>query len=162
MAATADIAEETPLQDDVRRLIGELNEALLELTPAEYCYHMTVEEMAEPETTLFVGRIDGDAVAIGAFKRHSGPAAEVKRMYTRPEAQGNGIGGKILERIEALAAKENYQELVLETGDKHPAAWRVYERAGFERCGAVLDYEDTGYSIFYRKPLTAAATDQQN
>jgi putative acetyltransferase len=46
---------------------------------------------------------------------------------------------------------------VLETGDRHPAAWRVYERGGL-RCGAVLDYPDTGYSVFYAKTLTTERT----
>ncbi len=36
--------------------------------------------MAEPDTTVFVGRDDGVAVAIGALKRHNGGIGEVKRM----------------------------------------------------------------------------------
>jgi putative acetyltransferase len=44
---------------------------------------------------------------------------------------------------------------VLETGDRHPAAWTVYERAGFTRCGPVLDYPDVAWSVFYEKPLAA-------
>ena len=42
------IAVESPLQDDVRALIAELNAYLLALTPPEFCFHMTVEQMAEP------------------------------------------------------------------------------------------------------------------
>ena len=44
MAVT--IAVESPLQDDVRALIAALNATLLELTPAEFCTHLTVEQMA--------------------------------------------------------------------------------------------------------------------
>ncbi|RVC24454.1 N-acetyltransferase, partial [Mesorhizobium sp. M7A.F.Ca.CA.004.04.2.1] len=33
-----EIAIETPLQDDLRGLVTELNETLLELTPPEHCY----------------------------------------------------------------------------------------------------------------------------
>ena len=83
---------------------------------------------------------------------------EVKRMYTRPEAQRRGIGGAILARIVELARSEGVDRLVLETGDRHPAAWRVYERAGFTRCGAVLDYPDTPFSVFYEKSLAAEET----
>ena len=146
---------ESPLQDDVRMLIGELNAALLELTPPEFCFHMTVEEMATPQTAVFVARDNGEAVACGALKRHPGGIGEVKRMYTRPSIEGRGVGGMLLERIEGLARKEGLMRLVLETGHKHPAAWRVYERAGFTRCGPVLDYPDTPYSVFYEKKLTA-------
>ena len=151
MAVT--IAVESPLQDDVRGLIAALNATLLELTPPEFCTHLTVEQMAGPDTTVFVARDDGRAVACGALKRHGNGIGEVKRMYTEPASQGQGIGGRILELIESTARNERLSRLVLETGDRHPAAWRVYERGGFSRCGPVLDYPDTGYSVFYEKTL---------
>jgi putative acetyltransferase len=150
-----EVAVETPLQDDVRVLVAELNETLLALTPPEFCFHMTVEQMAEPSTTLFVARDDGAAVACGALKRHDASIGEVKRMYTRPSHRGRRIGAVIVERIEALARQEGLQRLVLETGDRHPAAWTVYERAGFTRCGPVLDYPESAWSVFYEKDLVA-------
>jgi putative acetyltransferase len=36
------VATESPLQDDVRGLIAELNATLLALTPPEFCFHMSV------------------------------------------------------------------------------------------------------------------------
>jgi putative acetyltransferase len=153
MAITVQI--ETPLQDDVRMLIAELNDALLELTPPEYCFHLTVEQMAEPGVTVWVARDAGRAVACGALKRHTTRIAEVKRMYTRPEHRGKGIARRILGEIVNVALDENIEELVLETGDRHQAAWAIYEKAGFNRCGPVLDYPDSGYSIFYHKQLAA-------
>ncbi len=152
-----EIAAESPLQDEVRALIAELNVVLLELTPPEFCFHMTVEEMAEPDTTVFVARDQGVAIACGALKRHEGGIGEVKRMYTRPSHRGRQIGVAIVARLEALARAEGMTSLVLETGDRHPAAWAVYERAGFSRCGPVLDYPDSQWSVFYEKPLVAEA-----
>ena len=150
---TITVAAETPLQDDVRRLVDALNETLLALTPPEFCFHMTAEQMAQPDTTVFLAREDGAAVACGALRRHADGVGEVKRMYTLPSHQGRGIGGLILGEIETLARKEGFARLVLETGHRHPAAWRVYERAGFTRCGRVLDYPDSEYSVFYAKAL---------
>lgn len=149
------IAVETPLQDEVRVLIAELNEILLALTPPEHCHHMTVEQMADPATTVFVARDAGRAVACGALKRHPDGIGEVKRMYTRPSHRGHRIGAEIVARIEALARAEGVARLVLETGDRHHAAWTVYERAGFTRCGPVLDYPDVTWSVFYEKRLSA-------
>ncbi len=149
-----EITVETPLQDDVRALIAELNAVLLELTPPEYCFHMTVEQMAEDDTTVFIARDAGQAVACGALKRHDGGIGEVKRMFTRPSHRGRKIGEAIVQRIEALARLEGLTRLVLETGDRHPAAWTVYERSGFSRCGPVLDYPDSQWSVFYEKNLT--------
>jgi putative acetyltransferase len=151
---TVVIGVESPLQDDVRELIAALNAHLLTLTPPEFCSHMTVEDMAGPETTVFVAREDGQAIACGALRRDADGVGEVKRMYTIPGRQGEGIGGGILERIEALAREEGLALLVLETGHLHHAAYRVYERGGFTRCGPVLDYPDTGWSVFYEKALT--------
>jgi putative acetyltransferase len=157
MIMAVGIAIESPLQDDVRALIGQLNAVLLELTPPEHCYHMKPEEMAEPHTTVFIARDEGVAIACGALKRHPGGIGEVKRMYTRPEYQGRGIGGQILATLEELARAEGLKQLVLETGDRHHAAYRVYERAGFRRCGPVLNYPDSGWSVFYEKPLLREA-----
>ena len=149
------IAIESPLQDEVRALVAALDATLNALTPAEHNYPLNVEEMADPAMTVFVAREDGRAVACGALKRHGGGIGEVKRMYTAPQAQGRGIGGQILARIEAMARAEGLRKLVLETGDGYAAAWRVYERGGFRRCGAVLDYPESEYSVFYEKALAA-------
>ena len=154
---TLSIAVETPLQDDVRVLVAELNATLLELTPPEFVFHLTVEQMAESDTTVFIARDDGEAVACGALKRHDGGIGEVKRMYTRPSHRGRRIGAMIVEQIERRAREAGLTRLVLETGDRHPAAWTVYERAGFARCGPVLDYPESQWSVFYDKTLTPSS-----
>jgi putative acetyltransferase len=117
---TITLAAESPLSEDVRGLIAQLNATLLALTPAEYCSHMTVEQMAGPYTTVFVAREKGAAVACGALRRHAGGVGEVKRMYTEPAFQSRGIGARILGEIEALARREGLQRLVLETGHRMP------------------------------------------
>ncbi|MBV9571172.1 MAG: GNAT family N-acetyltransferase [Alphaproteobacteria bacterium] len=155
MAVTIGI--ESPLEKEIENLIGELNATLHALTPPEHCYHLTVQQLAGLNTTFFVARDNGVAVACGALVRHHAGVGEIKRMYTRPEYQGRGIGGRVVGEIEKLARSESLRELVLETGDRHPAAWRVYERAGFGRCGPVLDYRASSWSVFYAKPLLADA-----
>jgi len=154
---TVTVAPETPLQDEVRAMVAALNAYLLSLTPPEFCFHMSVEEMAEAPTTVFVARDEaGRAVGMGALRREGGGVGEVKRMYTLPEVRGRRVGRAILDRIVALAEAERLTRLVLETGDRHPEAWRLYERAGFTRCGPVLDYPDSTYSVFYEKALAPA------
>lgn len=150
-----EIAVESPLQDEVRGLIAELNATLLDLTPPEFCFHMTAEQMADADTTVFIARDNGEAVGCGALKRHEGGLGEVKRMYTRPTHRGKKIGAEIVRHIETLARGEGISRLVLETGDRHPAAWAVYEGAGFSRCGPVLDYPDSQWSVFYEKNLSS-------
>lgn len=154
MTVTIDV--ESPLTDEVRTLIAELNSVLLALSPPEACYNLTVEEMADPTVTVWIAR-DGDAaIGCGALKRHSDTVGEVKRMFTRPAWQGQGVGRHVLDKILETAEREELKTLVLETGDQHPAAWAIYEKAGFTRCGPVLDYPDSPYSVFYQKQLRAA------
>ena len=147
------IAIETPLSDDVRRLVAALNEAALALTPREFAHHLTVEQMAGPEMTVFVAREDGKAVAMGSLRRHSGGVGEIKRMYTMPAHQGQGIGGRILAEIEALARREGLASLALETGNNFDAALHLYRKAGFESCGPLLDYPPSPYTAFFQKSL---------
>ena len=152
------ISVETPLSDDVRRLVAALNEAALKLTPREFSHHLTVEQMAGPDMTLFVAREGGEAVAMGALRRHPGGIGEVKRMYTVPAHQGRGIGGRILGEIEALARREGLSRLVLETGNNFDAALHVYRRDGFRECGPVLDYPPSPFTAFFEKPLSISVS----
>jgi len=148
------IAVESPLQDDVRALVAALNEWALTQTPREFCHHMTVEQMAHPDTTVFIARDEtGAAIGMGALKRHADGIGEVKRMYKRPEARGLGVGGAIVARLEQLARDEGLKRLVLETGANFDVAQRVYERGGFARCKPVLDYPPSPWTAFYAKAL---------
>ena len=150
------IAAEKPLQDDVRAMSEELNAVMMPLTPREFQFQMTAEQIAESATTLFVARDgEGNALGMGALKVHDGDLGEVKRMYTRPVARGKGIGWQLLQQVEALARDKGLKELKLETGEApgFEEAWKVYERSGYAVCGAFLDYPDSGWSRFYMKKL---------
>ena len=151
-----EIALETPLQDDVRVMVAALNATMIPLTPREFQFQLTVEQMAEPAITLFVARDDGRPVGMGALKDHGGGIGEVKRMFTLPEVRGQRVGAQILQHIEGLARDKGISRLVLETGEAEgfEPAYRVYERGGFQTCGAVLDYPDSGFSRFYEKKLS--------
>jgi putative acetyltransferase len=63
------IAAESPLQDDVRRLIAALNAHLLAVCEPPH-YHMTPEEISGSDTTVFIARQGSVAVACGALRRH--------------------------------------------------------------------------------------------
>lgn len=155
----AAIAVESPLSDDVRALVAELNAWALEQTPREFTHHMTVEQLASPDTTALIARDEtGAAIAMGALRRHGDGLGEVKRMFTAPAARGAGLAGRIVDEIERIARRDGLVRLVLETGAaaSFAPAWRVYERAGFSRCGAFLDYPvDSPHNIYYEKHLAA-------
>lgn len=153
---TVTIAVESPLQDEVREIIAALNAHLLQLSPPEFCFHMSVEQMADSATTVFVARDEtGRVVGTGSLRREGKGMAEVKRMYTLPEVRGQRVGSLLLDEILTMALREGVVRLVLETGSPEGfvPAWRLYEKAGFSRCGAVLDYPESEWSVFYEKAL---------
>ena len=150
------ISVESPLQDEVRAMVADLNAYMMPLTPREFQFQLTAEQMAEPSVTVLIARdAAGRTVGMASLKEHGGGLGEVKRMYTLPEVRGQRVGSLLLQRIEALARERGLNRLVLETGEApgFEPAWRVYERGGFKVCGAVLDYPDSGYSRFYEKNL---------
>jgi putative acetyltransferase len=158
MAVT--IATETPLQDDVRELVAELNAHLLPLSPIEFQFKMTVEQMAGADTTVFVARsVSGRAVGLGALKLADDGLAEVKRMYTRPEVRGQRVGSALLQAITDLARANGVRTLLLETGEGpgFEGAIRLYENSGFARRSAFFDYPDSEWSRFYEKSLSEPA-----
>lgn len=155
------IAIETPLQDDVRGLIDKLNAYLLPLSPPEFQFKLTVEQMAGADTTVFIARDeDGRAIGCGALKVHSAELGEVKRMFTDPQVRGKRIGSALLEAIVGLAEERGLAVLMLETGAAAdmPEAHRLYTRSGFVSRGPFLDYPDSQWSAFFEKPLRQEQT----
>jgi len=155
---TITIGQETPLQDDVRELVAQLNAHLLPLSPIEFQFKMTVDQMAGADTIVFVARdATGRAVGMGALKVADNGEAEVKRMFTLPEVRGQRVGSALLDAITDLALKKNVRHLMLETGTGpgFAGAHRLYSRSGFTPRGPFFDYPDSEWSAFFEKRLNA-------
>ncbi|MEQ1868365.1 MAG: GNAT family N-acetyltransferase, partial [Micropepsaceae bacterium] len=106
---------------------------------------------------FFSVRLEGAAVGCGAVGFDDG-FAELKRMYVLPAMRGRGVVQALLARLETEAVAHGYRRLMLETGDTLLPALRVYERAGFRRCGAfghyaVLEPHRIVRSVFMEKSI---------
>ncbi len=75
----------------------------------------------------------GELLAIGGLKPLDRQSAEIKRMYTRPEARGRRLGRAVLDGLIAWGREQHLAQLVLETGDLQAEATSLYQSAGFER-----------------------------
>jgi len=145
--------------DEVRALIGELETVLAaEYTP-EQRHGLSVEAILQPHIRFFLARLDGAAVGCGGVALFA-DFAEVKRMYVRDAARGQGVADAILSRIEQEVRDAGLSLLRLETGDRQLAAMRFYERAGFRDCPAFGDYlgmtaQAIATSVFMEKDLAA-------
>lgn len=82
---------------------------------------------------ILVGYLNNEPVCCGAFKTISPKVAEVKRMYTRPEARGKGLAKQVLVTLEAWAASLGFEQFILETGINQQAALKLYANCGYKK-----------------------------
>ena len=124
---------------------------------AAYLAEVTPDAVAPPLGTFVVARLDGRAMGCGALKPMDGHpgVAEIKRMYTRPEARRRGVSRRILDRLEQAAAELGYRSIRLETGSEQPEAVALYEAHGWYRITPYGRYQDSPSSICFAKDLTA-------
>ena len=125
--------------EDVRMLVGELEATLAAGYLPEQRHGLALDAIFQPQIRFFVARLDGAAVGCGGVALFD-DFAEVKRMYVRELARGQGVAQAVLARIEDEVRGAGLVVLRLETGDRQLAAMRMYERAGFARCAAFGDY----------------------
>ena len=125
--------------DDVRGLIGELDAELAGTYLPEQRHGITMDAIFKPPVKFFVARLDGKAVGCGGVACFE-DFAEIKRMYVRTSARGNGVADGIIERLEEEARNAGLRVVRLETGVHQPAAIGFYKRRGFMPCRAFEPY----------------------
>lgn len=145
--------------DDVRLLIGELEAVLSAEYPPQQRHGLALDAIFQPHIRFFLARRQGVAVGCGGVALFP-DYAEVKRMYVRPSARGQGVAEAILARLEQEVRDVELSVLRLETGDRQFAAMRLYIRSGFRECPAFGDYalkapEATAASVFFEKRIGA-------
>lgn len=107
---------------------------------------------------FWIGEIEGEIVATGAFRRTPGDTAEIKRMCVVPERQGLGFGKLMLHKLEERAKELGITLLHLETSEEHAAARKLYESSGYsmhER--RVIDGNDCQMYVKWLVPPEPAA-----
>jgi putative acetyltransferase len=123
----------SPLAPEAAALITELNAYLDDLYhPDDNHFRLDAEEVSGGRGAFFLARLDGRPVGCGAIRVLVEGRAEVKRMYVRPDARGQGVGRAILDRLVEEAVGRGVHQLVLEMGDHQPDARSLYESFGFE------------------------------
>ncbi len=87
----------------------------------------------DPSLQRYAVEIAGELAGVLALRKPwlRGPLIEMLALL--PDAQGKGLGGKILERCKAEAGKNLWATV----SDFHQPARRFYARAGFEEICAL-------------------------
>jgi putative acetyltransferase len=149
------IRVETIDQADAIALVTELDAHLEALYPPESRHGLNLEKLRATNVRFVVARDEaGEAHGCGAIMFVDG-FAELKRMYTRPSARGNGVGAAVVEFLEGLARNRGYSVVRLETGVKQHEALSFYEGLGYARRDVFTGYKPDPLSVFMEKRLAS-------
>lgn len=118
----------------VRQIFREYNEQL----GFDLCFQNFDEEMAslpgryaEPDGRLYLGLVDEQPAACGAFYKLEEGICELKRLYVCPPFKGKGYARTLLERAMADAKAVGYHTMRLDSLHRLKDARKLYEKYGF-------------------------------
>ncbi len=138
--------------------VSETERRITETFYPEPKYQLLMDSLADlhvaPQGLILLALDGDDPVACGMLHDLNG-AAEIKRVYVSPDARGRGIAGMLCGQLEDHARAQGFQRLVLDTSCNLHGAQRLYERLGFDRCGAYQPIPDDvlPHLVFFEKRL---------
>jgi putative acetyltransferase len=149
------IERDSPVRDDVRRLLDEHLADMFATSPAESVHALEHSALSAPSITFWTAREGGALLGCGALRLLDSPAGpavhgEIKSMRTAATARGRGVGTLMLRHILNDARNRNLERLYLETGTEEffAPARRLYARHGFTECPPFADYVLDPNSVF--------------
>lgn len=125
------------------------------LSPRESVHALDLDRLRDPSITFWTAWDGGTLLGCGALKALDASHGEIKSMRTPRALRRQGAGRAILEHILAEARARGYARVSLETGslDTFVPAHRLYEAAGFTRCGPFGEYKPDRHSVFMTRAL---------
>jgi putative acetyltransferase len=101
-----------------------------------------------------IAYLDNIPVGCGAIKEYDNSTMEIKRMYTKTTARGNGVASQILQQLENWARELGYQQCILETGINQPEAIALYNKCNYKRMEENYgQYKGVAASFCFKKKL---------
>jgi putative acetyltransferase len=149
------VVREDLLSGVAQELIAVLNAELRARYPEDGAtyFRLDPEEVADGRGAFLVAYLDRVPVGCGAIRTVLSGVGEIKRMYVRPEARGQGIARAVLEALEDEARRLGLWRLRLETGNRQPEAVALYRGAGYSPTPAFGDYVSSPLSVCMARDL---------
>jgi putative acetyltransferase len=110
---------------------------------------------APPEGRLALAILAGKPVGCIALRKLDADSCEMKRLFVRASARGNGVAVTLLEWLLAEARSQGYSRMLADTLPTMQAALRLYERFGFKRIDSYSPTPTPG-AIYLEKNLRYA------
>lgn len=138
-----------------RALVARHLQAMHEASPPDSVHAFDVDKLRDPGVTFWTAWAGNAIAGCGALKQLDAARGEIKSMRVADTFLGRGVGRAILDHITAEARARGMTSLWLETGSSESfvPAHRLYESAGFERCGPFDSYVDDPFSVFMMRKL---------
>ncbi len=97
----------------------------------------------EPAGSFVVMYAADEPIGCAGLQRIDASTAEIKRMWVASAQRGRGLGRRLLDHVEQVAAELGYERIVLDTNDVLTEAIALYEQAGY---GSIERYNDNPYA----------------
>ena len=139
----------------VRELLAGHLAQMLTMSPACSVHALDLERLRQPGIRVWTAWEGGQLLGCGALKELTPVHGEIKSMRTADTHRGKGVGRAMLAHLLAVARERGYERVSLETGAT-PAflpTLRLYESAGFQRCGPFADYTEDPHSVYMTRLL---------
>ncbi|MGI1662456.1 GNAT family N-acetyltransferase [Palleronia sp. KMU-117] len=133
------VVDPDELSDILRDYLGPVVEAFrqeagldLEVAPVVRATMDNLGAYLPPDGRLFLARDAGDRLVGTIFLKRIRPdAAEIKRLFVRPEARGTGLGRRLSEAAIAEARAMGMRSVLIDTSLWQTAAQALYSSMGF-------------------------------
>lgn len=102
---------------------------------------------------VIVATTHNKPVGCGAMKEYDSKTMEIKRMFVPVKMRGKGVAVEILRNLEKWAKELNYNQCILETGDKMPEAIGLYKKSNYKIIPNYGQYEHVKSSICFKKEI---------
>jgi GNAT superfamily N-acetyltransferase len=94
-----------------------------------------------PESLFHILEQQGQPIGMGGIRQLRPGVCELKRVYIRDAAKGQGLGRCLVERLIGEAREFGYRTMVLDTAPTLETAIALYERLGFAGIPAYPEVE---------------------
>jgi [ribosomal protein S18]-alanine N-acetyltransferase len=116
-----------------------------------------------PESRDYIVAMSDNDVIGYAGLNFLAPESDIQTIAVAPQAQGQGLGRRLLEHMLDVATQRGCAQMFLEVMDTNTTAIAMYDAHGFERIQVRRDYYGPGmHGIVMKRALKTQKTQEQH